>query len=269
MRKLLLAVAFTALLASSAEAQPGPDPRVADLVRAGKIRFALFLPGYTKDAATGELRGVGTGAVTVQLAQALAERLGIKVELAGFSTPALVVECLNAGVCDLAYMGINPARVGEVGFSLPFMQQDFTYLVPAGSSIHNVADADRTGVRIAVVHDHASTQALKRVLKNAETVSAETPDAAFDLVRGGQANAWATPRFSATASSAQLPGSRVLDDRYGANLIALAVPKDQAGRLAYIAEFVEEAKASGLVQRTIDRAGLRGYEVVVSPVKTN
>ena len=36
----------------------------------------------------------------------------------------------------------------------------------------------------------------------------------------------------------------------------------QAGRLAYLSEFVEEAKASGLVQRAIDRAGLHGYEVV-------
>jgi polar amino acid transport system substrate-binding protein len=268
MRKLLLAVAFTATLASFAEAQQVPDPRVADLVHAGKIRFALFLPGYNKDAATGELRGVGTGAVTVQLAQALAERLGIKVELVGFSTPALVVECLKAGACDVAYMGIDPSRVGEVGFSLPFMQQDFTYLVPAGSSIRSVADADRTGVRIAVVRDHASTLALKRVLKNAETVSAETPDAAFDLLRSGQADAWASPRFSVVASSAKLPGSRVLDDRYGANLIALAVPKGEAGRLGYVTEFIEEAKASGLVQRTIDRAGLRGYDVV-SPGKTN
>lgn len=266
--RLLLALAFTTTFAGIAAAQQVPDPRVADLVRAGKIRFALFLPGYTKDATTGEVRGVGTGAVTVQLARALAERLGIEVVLVGYATPPMVVECLKAGACDMAYMGIEPSRVGEVGFSLPFMQQDFTYLVPAGSSIHNVADADRTGVRIAVVRDHASTLALKRVLKNAETVSAETPDAAFDLLRTGQANAWASPRFSVMASSALLPGSRVLDDRYGANLVALAVPKDQAGRLAYISEFIEDAKASGLVQQAIARAGLRGYQVV-SPGKAN
>jgi hypothetical protein len=42
-----------------------------------------------------------------------------------------------------------------------------------------------------------------------------------------------------------------------------------AGRLAYINEFVEEAKASGLVQRTIQRAGLRGVQVapLASPMK--
>ena len=48
--------------ATIANAQQVADPRVADLVRAGKIRAALFLPQYTEDPATGEIRGdVGNG----------------------------------------------------------------------------------------------------------------------------------------------------------------------------------------------------------------
>src|SRR5258706_382756 len=66
---LLMMLALLATVAT-AQAQQAPDPRVADLVRAGKVRFALFLPGYIKDPATGEIRGAGTGAVTVQLARA-------------------------------------------------------------------------------------------------------------------------------------------------------------------------------------------------------
>jgi hypothetical protein len=58
--------------------------------------------------------------------------------------------------------------------------------------------------------------------------------------------------------SAQLPGSRVLDDHYGANLNRIVILKGNAGRLAYINEFVEQAKASGLVQKAIDHAGPRG-----------
>jgi hypothetical protein len=34
-----------------------------------------------------------------------------------------------------------------------------------------------------------------------------------------------------------------------------------ATRLAYISEFIEQAKASGLVQQAIERAGLPGYKV--------
>jgi hypothetical protein len=55
-----------------------------DLVRAGKVRVGLF-PSfvYTRDPATGQLRGVG-----IEIARALAARLGVEVLLGrvdGFS----------------------------------------------------------------------------------------------------------------------------------------------------------------------------------------
>ena len=61
--------------------------------------------------------------------------------------------------------------------------------------------------------------------------------------------------------SAKLPGSRVLEDHYGANLNRIVILKGNPGRLAYINEFVEKAKASGLVQKAIDGAGPRGLTV--------
>jgi polar amino acid transport system substrate-binding protein len=41
----------------------------------------------------------------------------------------------------------------------------------------------------------------------------------------------------------------------------MAVPKGQAEWLAYISEFIEEAKASGLVQKVIEHVGVRGVQV--------
>jgi len=133
--------------------------------------------------------------------------------------------------------------------------------VPAGSLIQSIADADRPGIRIAVVRNHASTAALNRVLKQAKLVYAETPDPTFELLRTGDADVMASARSTLLEYSTKLPGSRVLKDRYGATLIRVVVPKDRAGRLAYINEFVEEAKASGLVQQALDRAGPRGVQV--------
>jgi polar amino acid transport system substrate-binding protein len=141
------------------------------------------------------------------------------------------------------------------------MELDFTYLIPSGSSIRSVADADRPGVRIAAVSNHASTLALRRILKHAELVYAETPDTTFDLLRSGKADALAQARPVLLDYSTQLPASRVLPERYGAYLLAMALPKGQPERLAYITEFIEEAKASGLVQRAIEQGGLRGVQV--------
>lgn len=60
-----------------------------------------------------------------------------------------------------------------------------------------------------------------------------------------------------------LPGSQVLKDRYRVNFMTLAVAKGQTERLACINEFVQEAKASGLVQRAIDEPRWRGVRVSV------
>jgi polar amino acid transport system substrate-binding protein len=137
----------------------------------------------------------------------------------------------------------------------------FTYLVPAGSSIRSVVDADKPGVRIAVVRNHASTLALERILKHAEMIGVDIPETAFELVRNGKADAYASPRPPILEYAAQLPGARVLDDRYGANLQGIAVARDRTTRLGYVSAFVEEVKASGLVQQIIDRAGERGIQV--------
>jgi polar amino acid transport system substrate-binding protein len=171
------------------------------------------------------------------------------------------VECLKTGACDIGFLGIEPSRVAELDFSPPIFQFDYCYLVPARSTIHTVANADRPGVRIAVVRNHASTLALSRVVKHAELVGSELPDAAFALLRPGDADALAFPRDVLLDFSVKLPGSRVLEDRYGVNRVGVAIRKGQTGRLSYISEFVDAAKASGMIRLAIERGGLRGFRV--------
>ena len=243
-----------------AHAQQAPDPRVADLVRAGKLRVALFPPEYTKDPVTGELHG----GPFMEIARALAARLGVEALPVEYPTPPKVVECLGAGTCDVGFVGIDRAEKVGLGFSRPFMQLEFTYLVPAGSSIRSAADVDQAGIRIAAVRSHLSTVALTGTLKHATLVYAETPDPAFDLLRTGHADVMASIRSALLEYSMQLPGSRVLEDHYGVNRITMVAAKSQAGRLSYISEFIEEAKASGLVQQAIERGGSLGYQAIPS-----
>ena len=78
---------------------------------------------------------------------------------------------------------------------------------------------------------------------------------------GGDADILAGIRPGLLGYAARLPGSRVLEERYGANVLALAVRKGQAGRLAYVSEFIVEAGKSGLVRRAVASAGLGGVEI--------
>jgi polar amino acid transport system substrate-binding protein len=240
---------------------PPADPRVADLVQSGKIRLALFLPQYVNDPASGALRGVGTGVIAIEIARTLAARLRIEAALIALPTPTKTVEALKHGGCDLAFLGIEPSRAAEVDFTSPVFAFDYTYLVPAGSAIRGSADAERPGVRVAIVSSHASALALRRSASRGELIGSELPDAAFALLAAGQADAFALPREQLLEYSAKLPGSRVLDDGYGINRVAIAVQKGRSGWRAFFSEFVEEAKASGLIEQIIARGALRGFQV--------
>jgi polar amino acid transport system substrate-binding protein len=242
-----------------ASAQQTADPRVADVVHSGKLRagIGVVAPHWAvKDARTGELRGVA-----VDIARALATRLGIELVVVEYPSPTKVLEGLKTGARDVGFLGVAPSRATVVDFSPPYMQVDATFLVPAGSSIRKIADADHPGVRIAVSAKSVEDIVLSRLLKQAELRRIATIGAGFDLLRAGNADVLATPRPTAILFSARLPGSHVLEDHFNATFGAMAVPKGQTGRLAYISEFIEEAKASGLVKRAIEHAGVRGVQV--------
>jgi polar amino acid transport system substrate-binding protein len=265
MKKLFLIVACTAMLTSLAAAQPTPDPRVADLTQAGKIRVGVHSVMYTKDPQSGEVKAASLGIILLDLARTLGMRIGAEIVPIGHPTIAEMLACLRTGGCDMGFMGPDPSR-GGVEFTPPILQLDYSFLVPAGSSIKRIADADRPDVRIAVVRDHASTLTLSRIFKHAQLISAATPDPTFELLRSGQADAFASVRTVLLAYSAKLPGSRVLEEHYGANLVGMVVPKGQTARLAYLREFIEHAKASGLVQQAVERSGVPGIKIAPSKV---
>ena len=108
---------------------------------------------------------------------------------------------------------------------------------------------------------------MSHIVKHAQLIYVATPDPTFELLRNGQADAFASVRSVLLGYAPKLPRSRVLEDHYGANLLGMVVPKGQTARLAYITEFIEQAKASGLVQQAIERSGLPGRQV--APVNTN
>ena len=169
-------------------------------------------------------------------------------------------QALKFGSCDLACLGIIPcAQPNWI-----FRRQSSSSTIPCccrSVPIQSFADADRTGRRIAVVLNHASTFALKRTAKHAELVGTELPDAAFDLLREGSVKAFAAPREQLLDYSERLPGSRVLELGYGINNAGIAMRQGRPERLAYLSEFVEEAKTSGLIADIIARGNLRGFRV--------
>ena len=231
----------------------------ADLAPAGTLRAGINYGNFilaTKDRATGESRGVA-----IDLTRELARRLGVPVEIIAYDSVATMVDAARTGAWDIAFLGIDPARTGEIGFTAAYLQIEATYLVPAGSRLRAVTDVDRAGVRVAAPARANYELFLSRHLKRAELVRASSAEAAFDLLGAGKVEALAGLRQALIGLTEKLPGSRMLDGQFMAVQQAVGVPRGRDAGLAYLRGFVEDAKASGLVARAIEQTGARGVSV--------
>ena len=231
----------------------------SDLAPSGKIRVGINYGNpvlATKDPAGGELRGVA-----VDLARELGKRVDLPVELVGYDAAGKMVDALKAGAWDIAFLAIDPGREAEITFTAPYLEIEGTYLVPPGSPLRAIADVDRDGVRIALAAGAAYDLFLTRNLKHAQLVRVPDPKAAFDLLVAGKVEALAGVKQTLVTNSAKLPGSRVLDGRFLAIEQALGIAKGRDAGAGYLREFIEDAKASGLVARAIEKAGVRGVSI--------
>jgi polar amino acid transport system substrate-binding protein len=231
----------------------------AELAPIGTLRAGINYGNFIlaqRDPASGESRGVA-----IDLTRELAQRLGVPVELVAYTSVAAMVDAAKTGAWDIAFLGIDPAREGEIGFSAAYLEIEATYLVPAGSPLRTVADVDREGVRVAAPARANYELFLSRSLKRAQLVRTATADAAFELLASGQVDALAGLKQALIGLVDKLSGSRMLDGQFMKVPQAVGVPRGRDAGLQYVRGFVEDAKASGLVARAIEKTGARGVSV--------
>jgi polar amino acid transport system substrate-binding protein len=240
---------------------PSPEARNA-LTPTGKLRVGILLTNplqVTKDAATGELKGVA-----IDLGKELARRIGVPFAPVGYPSVAALVESARSDEWDVAFLAIDPTRAKVMDFAAPFMEVEVGYLVTAGSSVNALIDVDQPGIRVAVAIKGGPDLFLSRNLKHAALV--RTPDipAAVEMLKSGKADAVASNKPALFNMSERLPGSRVLDGRFTTVEYGIATAKGRDAGNAYVRRFIENAKATGLVKSSIESAGIRG--VVVAPL---
>ena len=99
-------------------------------------------------------------------------------------------------------------------------------------------------------------RAASRSLKRAKVVPAKSVDEAMAMMKAEAAQAFALTHDALPTLQKQLPGSRILDGAFQTTGVAIAVQKDHPAALAYVKEFVESAKANGIVRHAFDESGL-------------
>lgn len=214
--------------------------------------------------------------VDVDIAQAIADKIGVKLEVKDVDFDTIVSE-IETGKSDIGVAGmtVTPDRAEKVDFSESYFTSIQYFIVPEGSDIKTVEDlaGKRVGVQLGTTGDYlvgvandgewdGDTKIADGVLESnpAELSQMKTAMEATQELINGRLDAVVIDKLPAESLVAQNPdaglttfeltyadGSKT-DEQYA---IAVAKGDDSASLLAIINEVIAEVKANGTLDESI------------------
>lgn len=232
---------------------------IAELAPTGVLRAGINMSNFllvTGKAANGDPQGVSP-----DMAAEIARRLGVPLKLVPFKSPGELADMAGKDAWDIGLIGAEPQRAETIAFTPAYVEIEATYLVPAGSPLKSIVDIDKSGVRIAVTGRAAYGLWLDRNIKAATLVRTDSLDSAYEKFVADKLDALAGLRPRLITDVKKLPGARILDGQFTAVQQAIGTARKNTAGAAWLRTFAEEAKASGLVARLIERHKVVGLSV--------
>jgi polar amino acid transport system substrate-binding protein len=248
------------LIAGCATSAAVPVAARSELAPTGKLRAGMNLGNAlftTKDAATGELRGVA-----VDLVRELGSRLGVPVEMVVHATPGDVADAVNKGTWDVAILAIAQARAQTIAFSPAITEIEATYAVHNDSALRSAGQVDASGIRISAPEKAGYELYLTQTLRNATLIRSKGFQESLDLFKERRADALAGLKPTLLESMGKLPDARLLEGKFMTVNHGLCTPRARRAAAEYLKAFAEEMNASGFVARSIARHGVQGLSAV-------
>lgn len=226
------------------------------LAPTGALRVGVYLgspTSWVKDPKTGESVGIA-----MDLGKELAKRLNVPVQLVEFDRVAQVLEALKAGQVDITFTNATAVRAKDMDFTAPLVKLELGYLVVGSSPLKSVNEIDQAGMRVGVSQGSSSQGVLTQLYKQAKVMPADSLAKAQAMLNANQIDAFATNKGILFEMSDTLPGSRVLEGRWGLENLAIAIPKGRDIARPYVQNFAKDLEANGFLNKAIQRSGLRG-----------
>jgi polar amino acid transport system substrate-binding protein len=237
-----------------------------ELAPTGKLRLAIAVsPSPSAQFAIQD--GNTYRGVAVTLGRALAAKLGVPLEIIPHQASGEIQNSAASNRWDVAFLPVDDERKKFVDFGNAYHLLQSTFLVGSDSKIQSVKDADAKGIGLGGVANTATFRAAKKATPSATHIDFSGVDAAVAAMREGKIEAIALSRESLSGLLGKIAGARILDDAFLNSSTAVCVPKGKPAALAYVSEFIEEAKASGLVRKALDEMGLKASQVAPAGMK--
>ena len=228
-----------------------PTGRLRASINLGNPILARRAPGA--DAPTG---------VSVDLAGALAQQLGLDIELLVFDTANQSVLAVREERADIGFFAIDPLRGEGLRFTAPYVLIEGSYLVPESSALTRNEEVDRPGTRVVVGQGSAYDLFLSRALQHATIVRAPSSQTVVQTCVDQRLEVAAGVRQQLQADQARFAGHRLLPGHFMVIQQAMGLARSRGeAAAAFLAAFVEDMKASGRVAQAMARHGIEGASV--------
>ena len=209
------------------------------------------------DPATGKPRGI-----SIDLATAFANELGVPLELVVFDTAAQSVDAVSNGAADIGFFAIDPIRGAGIQFTAPYVLIEGAYLVRESSPLQHNQEVDQPGTRIVVGKGSAYDLFLTREIKQATLVRAPSSPKVVETFLNENLDVAAGVKQQLQADAERAGGLRMLPGRFMVIQQAMGLPKGKPEEAAAaLCAFVERQKASGFVADAPQRHGIQGVSV--------
>jgi polar amino acid transport system substrate-binding protein len=222
----------------------------------GVLRVGVYLGSPTslvRDAKSGASFGVA-----YELGHALAAQLNVPVQVVQYQRVAEVIDALKGNQVDMTFTNATAARAKDVDFTPALIQLELGLLVPVNSNIKSFESVDRAGVLLGVSQGSSSQGVLSQRLKNATIVPVPSLTQVQQMLTERKLDAFATNKGILFELAEKMTDVRVLDDSWGVENLAIAVPKGRDAGMPYLQAFAQRAQKTGQVNQMAQRAGLRG-----------
>ena len=196
--------------------------------------------------------------VSPDMAQELADKLNLQLKLIPYTTPGEIADDAENDKWDICNIGAEPQRAKKINFSAAYAEIQATYIVQSNSKINNILDVDKIGNKICVASRTAYGLWLERNIHNAELRQVEGVDSSFDVFLNENLDALAGLRPALIDDVKKISGAKILEGQFMSVQQAIGTSIQNIHSSIYIAEFVEEMKKTGFVQKLIDKHNVSG-----------
>jgi polar amino acid transport system substrate-binding protein len=197
---------------------------VKELAPTGTLRGGVVVAPVASVFFVVEKDGKPKG-VTVDLITAFASEIKLPLSLQVFPNSGELTAAVGRGDCDVAFMPQDAERAKVVDFGPAYYMIESTFLVPAGSKIRTLQDANFKGARAIVIASTTTGRSAARFLTQGGIQEVRSVDDMTAMAKAGDGDLFALSRDAFATMLPGLPGARVLDGGFQHTGIASAVPK--------------------------------------------